>query len=278
MRCPSLDSKRLITEYITHSRLVTFWPCFLFSSLISPHIFSVDGQVRLRNGELISSDILINLKTSLEHPTHDYSFPVYFNRGLYVELVGEILEILDDCGDTSDISNWGGFYDGLDPVDETTIVKQGGHSMKLGIDADKNAATNAFWLNEVSYGDLSAYQHDWLYVWGYFPTLDYVVADGTALQLQVGSAAGEYVYFAFAKSEFSIGWNLLKCDIENPSGSVGVVDWTNIDHVRLYVFEVVGNTHDFVIYINVFMFVRPFSGATDGITEGVTVQYLIDKP
>ena len=97
-------SRKAITEYLTSSRVVTEKPCYLFASLVAPHAFSVDCQARLRNGEMVTSDILLNLKTQYEQCMHGYSPPIYFNRGLYVELVGEILLLLDDCGDTSDIS------------------------------------------------------------------------------------------------------------------------------------------------------------------------------
>ncbi|MBA7601427.1 hypothetical protein ES703_08500 [subsurface metagenome] len=269
-------TRELIIEYLTSSRVVTEKPCYLFSSLVSPHTFSQDCQARLRNGETVNADILLNLKSQWVQPTHDYLFPVYFNRGLYVELVGEILSLLDDCGDTSNIEAWGELKDGLNPVDETTLVKEGSHSMRLGVDADLDVANYATWDNYRSLGDLSAYQHDWLYLWVYFSTLDYVEPVTDAALVIIGTVYGDSVYRTWARSELTVGWNLLKFDFDNPSGVLGTIDWTNIRFMRILTYEVAGSTTDFTIYVDSIMLVRPFSGATDGITEGVTVQYLIE--
>jgi len=269
-------AKRLITEYLTQSRVVTEKPCYLFSSLVVPHPSSQDCQARLRNGETVNADILLNLKTQWEQPTHDYSPPMYFNRGLYVELVGEILKVLDDFGDTNNIANWVQVEDGLAPVDETTIVKEGSHSAKLGIDADLNVADRAYWLNSVSMGDWSEYQHDWLYVWVYFSSIDYLATPGAAFEVWWGSDPAKRGLTNWTKLELSVGWNLLKCDLDNPDWSTGIIDWTNMDYNILMVREKAGNDTDFVLYADSMMLVRPFSGATDGITKGATVQYLIE--
>jgi len=203
-------------------------------------------------------------------------FPIYFNRGLYVELVGEILLLLDDCGDTSDIENWEERDDGLNPVDNQVYVKQGSHSMALEIDADLSANVFAQWRNEQSQGDLSAYEHDWVYIWIYIPTLEYLATPGYCLEYQIGSSSGDRLAFRWLKAALTVGWNLLKADLDDPFSSIGTIDWLDIDFLNIRVNEVAGNTHDFTIYVDSIMFVRPFSGATDGITEGVTVQYLIE--
>lgn len=273
---PARFSEKLITEYVTSSRLVTPKPCYLFSSLVAPHVFSVDCQARLRNGEMVTSDILLNLKTQYEQPSYDCHPPIYFNRGLYVELVGEILEVLDDCGDTSDISNWSENDDGLAPVDNQVYVKEGSHSMALGVDASLVGGIAAYWVNSISLGDLSQYQNDWGYLWFYLPTLDHFNTGAVCLRYYLGSGATDYIRFSWAKGDLSVGWNLLKCDFDNPESSGGTVDWSAIDYQNIRIIEKTGNTDDFTLYVDSIMLVRPFPGATDGITEGVTVQYLIE--
>lgn len=269
-------SKKHITEYLTSSRLVSEKPCYLFASLVTPHAFSVDCQAKLRNGEMVTSDILLNLKTQYENCMHHYTPPIYFNRGLYVELVGEILLLLDDCGDTSNIEKWVEYFDGLNPVDETTLVKQGSHSMALGIDADLDVTDKAVYLNDEAFGDLSKYQHDWVYLWVYFPTLDYLQVAAGGFRYRIGSTAANFVNFQVLKAALLTGWNLIKCDLDNPTTITGTVDWSAIGYQRLEVTTVAGNTNDFTVYVDSIMFVRPFSGATDGITKGATVQYLIE--
>jgi len=217
-------SKKAITEYLTSSRVVTEKPCYLFASLISPYLDTVDCQVRLRNGEMVTSEILLNLKTQYEQCMHHYTPPIYFNRGLYVELVGEILSVLDDCGDTSNISLWVEWSDGLAPVDNQVYVKEGVHSMGLGIDADKNPLDQGYWRNTESQGDLSAYQNDWIYIWVYFGVVEYLLVLANSFQFQIGTDVGNRDKFYFANTDLSVGWNLLKCDLDNPDATDGVVD------------------------------------------------------
>jgi len=269
-------SKKAITEYLTLSRVVTEKPCYLFASLVTPNPSSIDCNAHLRNGEIITSDILLNLKTQYEHCMHHYTPPIYFNRGLYVELVGEILLLLDDCGDTSNIENWVEGADGLNPVDETTIVKQGSHSMRLGVDADLDVVVNAYWENATDFGDLSAYQHDWLYFWLYFTTLDYLPPAGDVGLFVIGTEYTHSIFKMWSKADLVVGWNLIKFDLDNPDFILGTIDWTDIKYMRFLTYEKAGNLNDFTIYVDSIMLVRPFSGATDGITKGATVQYLIE--
>jgi len=172
-----------------------------------------------------------------------------------------VLKILDDCGDTSTITDWAEDDDGLNPADNQVYVKQGSHSMALGIDADLDPHEYANWINTQSQGDLSNYQHDWVYIWVYFPTLDYLKATGTALLYVIGSGIGEYKYWEWTKGDFSVGWNLLKCDLDNPDVFLGVIDWTDIDFQQFVIYELSVNTTDFTFYIDSIMLVRPTPGA-----------------
>lgn len=172
-----------------------------------------------------------------------------------------ILKILDDCGDTSTIEDWVEGADGLNPVDNQVYVKQGSHSMALGVDADKSGGPYATWENSQARGDLSNYQHDWVYFWVYFETLDYLAATGAVFSLYFGNSLANYLLFTRSKSELSVGWNLIKCDFDNPDGSNGTVDWTAIDFMFISVVEVGGNDNDFTLCLDCIMFVRPTPGA-----------------
>lgn len=172
-----------------------------------------------------------------------------------------VVKILDDCGDTTTITDWVESNDGLNPIDETALVKQGLHSMKLGIDADLSGEDDARWQTGHSYGDMSNYKNDWVYLWVYFLTLDYLPATGTAFRLDFGSDPTQRVYFEVTKAELSVGWNLLKFDLDNPSGTIGVIIWTDIDYIRIMIYEIEGNTTDFSVYVDCIMFVRPTPGA-----------------
>lgn len=166
-----------------------------------------------------------------------------------------ILKILDDCGDTSTIEDWGELDDGLNPVDNQVYVKEGSHSMALGIDADLSELDRARWVNVHVDGDLTAYQHEWLYVWIYFPTLDYL-ATGTAALFTIGSGAADRAYFNIPLNTLSVGWNLLKFDLDNPSGVTGSPNWAAIDYKYLMIYEAEENINDFTIYVDSLMFVH----------------------
>ena len=172
-----------------------------------------------------------------------------------------ILKILDDCGDTSTITNWVESVDALNPVDNQVYVKQGSHSMALGIDADLNVSDIGLWTNSQAQGDLSGYQHDFLYLWLYFPTLDYLSAEGVGFSVRIGSDYDNRIEKYVYKTELSIGWNLIKFDLDNPDVSAGNINWASINYIRIYVGELTDNINDFTVYVDSIMFVRPTPGA-----------------
>jgi len=174
------------------------------------------------------------------------------------EIGGDVLKILDDCGDTSTITDWNEANDGLNPVENQVYIKQGAHSMALGVDADKIGEDHAEWDNSQSLGDLSEYQHDWIYMWVYFSTLDYLSSTGLPFIFYIGSDSSNIIFCGFAKTDLSVGWNLLKFDLDNPTGTTGTINWAAVHWQRLRVGEVTGNTHDFTIYVDSIMFVSPF--------------------
>jgi len=79
-------SKHCSTEYITGSRKVTHKPCYLFKVVVAPTTIGTASRAYLRNGETSSGEILLDLASQYAHPTHGDEFPIYFNKGLYVEL------------------------------------------------------------------------------------------------------------------------------------------------------------------------------------------------
>lgn len=168
-----------------------------------------------------------------------------------------VLYMLDDCGDTSTITDWVETNDGLNPVDETTLIKEGSHSMALGVDADKSGPDYAIWTNTQAQGNLSSYQHDWIYLWVHLSTLNHLGAT-ECFRYRIGSGGGtDHLRFHFNKDEFVVGWNLVQCDLDNPTTTIGAVDWTAIDYSLIMFMETVGNTNDFTGYIDSIMFVRP---------------------
>ena len=79
-------SKECITEYVTSSGMVTSKPCFIFDVVVSPTDADTKSIAYLRNGELVTSPILINFSARNAHPLQAACLPIYFTRGLYVEL------------------------------------------------------------------------------------------------------------------------------------------------------------------------------------------------
>ena len=83
-------SKEASTEYVTASRSVTAKPCWIFNVIVDPTNATLVIQGYLRNGEMIASEILVGLASQFSNPTHIPAFPLYFNRGLFVELNANI--------------------------------------------------------------------------------------------------------------------------------------------------------------------------------------------
>jgi len=79
-------SKECFTEYVTASRTVTAKPCWVFNVIIDPINAILVTQCYLRNGEMLASEILVGIATQFSNPDHIGGFPMYFNKGLYVEL------------------------------------------------------------------------------------------------------------------------------------------------------------------------------------------------
>lgn len=179
----------------------------------------------------------------------------------YYLAAAELLLMFDNCGDGDTVTDWVESDDGLNPVQETVYVKDGDYSMKLGVDADLHGNDDAIWTLARGAKDLSSYSSDWIYLWVYLPTIDFLLAAGTAFRFEIGSDATHRVYFDWTKAQLSVGWNLLKCDLDNPTGNEGVPDWVNTDWGRITVYELAANTDDFDVYVDSIMAVRPRAGA-----------------
>ena len=74
------------TEFLTASRRVSSKPVWVFQIVVDPTDATLVTQNYLRNGEMLTSEILIGLAALYTHATHLGHFPVYFNRGLYIEV------------------------------------------------------------------------------------------------------------------------------------------------------------------------------------------------
>jgi len=78
-------SKESTLEYVTASRCLTSHPCYVLQVIVDPTNAAAVTQNYLRNGETSTSDILLGLASQFTHTTHIGHFPLYFNKGLYVE-------------------------------------------------------------------------------------------------------------------------------------------------------------------------------------------------
>lgn len=79
-------SKMATTERVVSSRLVTSKPCWILASMVEPDNANTKSQVKLINGEISSQTVLVNIKPQGGYPVSGWSYPLYFNKGLYIEL------------------------------------------------------------------------------------------------------------------------------------------------------------------------------------------------
>lgn len=86
-------SKHCATEYITGSRKVTAKPCYVYKVVVAPETIGDPSRTYLRNGETSTSEILLDLAAQYAHPTHVGELPIFFNRGLYVELNDNVIGV-----------------------------------------------------------------------------------------------------------------------------------------------------------------------------------------
>lgn len=78
--------RQAVTERVTTSRCLSSRPCWLATLIVEPDNAANESAVYVRNGETIVSDILMGFITQYSFSVYHGPFPVYFNRGLYVEL------------------------------------------------------------------------------------------------------------------------------------------------------------------------------------------------
>jgi len=87
-----MDDERLLltkaakTEYVTVSRAISPRPCWLISVIVSPADAEAVSLVILRNGESNVMEIFMRLTAQYAHPTHTAILPIYFNKGIYLEI------------------------------------------------------------------------------------------------------------------------------------------------------------------------------------------------
>jgi len=82
-----LELSRLAsTERVTSSRMVSAKPCWLLSCCVEPDDAEDKSEVHLINGETSGGEIIYSLKAQYAHADHGTPVPIYFNRGLYINL------------------------------------------------------------------------------------------------------------------------------------------------------------------------------------------------
>ena len=79
-------SKEASTEYVTGSRKVTQKPCWVLNVVAHPTNAGAVTLGYLRNGEIVTAEILYAYASQYSFPTHMGILPIYFNKGLYIEL------------------------------------------------------------------------------------------------------------------------------------------------------------------------------------------------
>jgi len=83
-----LELSRLAsTERVDSSRMVSAKPLWLLSACVEVDNAEEKSQVGLINGENSSGLVLYKLKAQYAHTDHGTPIPIYFNHGLYVNLV-----------------------------------------------------------------------------------------------------------------------------------------------------------------------------------------------
>lgn len=83
-------SKACSVRYITASNLITSRSCFVFGIVVKPADSDNYAEVNLRNGETVLDDILIGHGSKYARTPENPFCPVYFSRGLYIEISGEV--------------------------------------------------------------------------------------------------------------------------------------------------------------------------------------------
>ena len=169
----------------------------------------------------------------------------------------KILAVLEDGGNNIPLVSWLGIFDFLSIAESFDYGVDGIKSFKIVISPSLDVSESAAVYTEKLYGDLSAYRHEWIYLWLYFPDLTYILPAGTAVRLILGSGWSDYLAWNFTLSQLAVGWNLLKGDFDNPSSTVGSADFSALSKAAVYIYEVSGNAHDIVLYLGKLAFVKP---------------------
>lgn len=195
------------------------------------------------------------------------------------ETIDGLLKRLDTFEAVGGWSAIGGTDAGT-PAQESgsTYIKQGAYAVKFPVDASLSGEDKAQWQNNTNLGDLSVYKNDWVYFWIYFSTIDYLRASGGyAIAFQIGNDSSNFLRFDFNKSDLAIGWNLLKCDLVNPTISTGTINWTTIDWRQIVVYEIPSNINDFDAWVDDMKIVRPKSDGQSDMTWNVLVDTQVEK-
>ena len=169
----------------------------------------------------------------------------------------QILKVLEDGGNLIALADWAVAGDAL-AVDTSVLYSvRGGTSIILATDADKSANAYCDFINDRNRGDLTAYAHDWVYGWFYFTPASLLYL-GSYFQMLLGlSDMSKFMYKNFTPGGLVSGWNILKFDLDNPTGNIGAFDLSSTTLLRVEHDQVAGNTHDFTIYLGYVAFVRP---------------------
>ena len=152
--------------------------------------------------------------------------------------------------------------DALVGVQEAVIVHDGSSSVKLGIDASKSGKDYARWNNITDTHDISSYvgtssgdpKTGIIKFWVYFNTTDYLLNSNSTLGLVFGHNISNYYLYVIPYSEISSSadgsWYQIVINLTDWDQTNGTVDWTAIDFIRIGIYSVVSNTHDYIMYVD----------------------------
>jgi len=79
-------SRLAVAERIDTSRRVSSKPVWLLSACVEPDDATGASQINMYNGETANAELIYRLKAQYAHSDHGTPIPIYFNRGLYIDL------------------------------------------------------------------------------------------------------------------------------------------------------------------------------------------------
>jgi hypothetical protein len=104
---------------------------------------------------------------------------------------------------------------------------------------------------------VNRFQNDWIYFRAYFDTLAYISAGDNQFRFYLMDANSKGISWRYNKTSLAVGWNLIKCDFDNPTVKDSGFDFALVHQLWMFLIEVAGNTTDFDVYVESAFIARP---------------------